>query len=80
MSSEDKPSNSSQPTPTSSRLSLPSRKSSFLTILKAQIAVLLSTLSENTYAKSVGEIKSVGRGGAVWKPLDVRSAKNILTN
>ncbi|KAF9928610.1 hypothetical protein BGZ65_006171, partial [Modicella reniformis] len=59
MSSEDKPSNSSQPTPPSSRLSLPSRKSSFLTILKAQVAVLLSTLSDNTYAKSVGEIQSL---------------------
>ncbi|KAG0365781.1 CCR4-Not complex component, Not1-domain-containing protein [Gamsiella multidivaricata] len=59
MSSEDKPSNSIQPIPPSSRLSLPSRKSSFLTIVKAQVAVLLSTLSENTYAKSVGEIRSL---------------------
>ncbi|KAG0199082.1 hypothetical protein BGX28_007595 [Mortierella sp. GBA30] len=57
MSSEEKPA-SSQPTP-SSRLSLPSRKSSFLTIVKAQVAVLLSTLSENTYARSVAEINSL---------------------
>ncbi|KAG0358226.1 hypothetical protein BG005_002580 [Podila minutissima] len=59
MSSEEKTSNSSQPTPTSSRLSLPSRKSSFLTIVKAQVAVLLSTLSENTYSRSVTEISSL---------------------
>lgn len=59
MSSEEKTSISSQPTPTSSRLSLPSRKSSFLTIVKAQVAVLLSTLSENTYSRSVTEISSV---------------------
>ncbi|KAF9430928.1 hypothetical protein BGZ94_002057 [Podila epigama] len=59
MSSEEKTSNSSQPTPPSSRLSLPSRKSSFLTIVKAQVAVLLSTLSENTYSRSVAEISSL---------------------
>ncbi|KAG0302024.1 hypothetical protein BGZ98_007861, partial [Dissophora globulifera] len=56
MSSEDKPSNSSQPATPSSRLSLPSRKSSFLTIVKAQVGVLLSTLSENTYSRSVSDI------------------------
>ncbi|ORZ06742.1 CCR4-Not complex component, Not1-domain-containing protein [Lobosporangium transversale] len=60
MSSEDKQPNSSQPTtPASSRLSLPSKKSSFLTIVKAQVKVLLSTLSENTYTRSVTEIHSL---------------------
>ncbi|KAG0294790.1 hypothetical protein BGZ96_000456 [Linnemannia gamsii] len=59
MSTEEKSSISSQPTPPSSRLSLPSRKSSFLTIVKAQVKVLLSTLSENTYTRSVTEIQSL---------------------
>ncbi|KAF9185667.1 hypothetical protein BGZ51_002497 [Haplosporangium sp. Z 767] len=59
MSTEEKTSNSSQPTPPSSRLSLPSRKSSFLTIIKAQVDVLLLTLSESTYAKKVAEIYSL---------------------
>ncbi|KAF9585097.1 hypothetical protein BGW38_003916, partial [Lunasporangiospora selenospora] len=58
MSTEDKPSvHSSQPTPPSSRSSLPSKKSSFLTIIKAQVAVLLSTLSETNYTRSVNDIK-----------------------
>ncbi|KAF9433584.1 hypothetical protein BGZ76_009251 [Entomortierella beljakovae] len=52
MSSEEKQSNSSQPTPSSSRSSLPSKKASFLTIVKAQVNVLLKTISENTNAKS----------------------------
>ncbi|KAI1315509.1 hypothetical protein EDD11_000690 [Mortierella claussenii] len=60
MSSEDKQPNPSQSTSlSSSRLSLPSRKSSFLTIVKAQVKVLLSTLSENTYTRSVTEIYSL---------------------
>ncbi|KAF9207336.1 hypothetical protein BGZ49_000688 [Haplosporangium sp. Z 27] len=59
MNSEDKSSNSHQPTPPSSRLSLPSRKSSFVTISKAQVDVLLRTLSENTYERSVNEIYSL---------------------
>ncbi|KAF9576644.1 hypothetical protein EC968_006992 [Mortierella alpina] len=59
MSTEEKPATPSHPATTSSRLSLPSRKSSFLTIVKAQVAVLLSTLSENTYARSVAEIYSL---------------------
>jgi hypothetical protein len=60
MSSEDKNSNNlSQLTPPSSRPSVPSKKASFLTIVKAQIAVLLSTLSDSTYSRSVTEIFSV---------------------
>ncbi|KAG0264770.1 hypothetical protein DFQ27_001042 [Actinomortierella ambigua] len=59
MSTEDKSSNSSQPTPPSSRLSLLSKKSSFLNIVKAQVGVLLSTLSDNTYARSVAEIRTL---------------------
>ncbi|KAF9948497.1 hypothetical protein BGZ72_009597 [Mortierella alpina] len=51
MRSEDRHSTPSQPTP--------ARKSSFLTIVKAQVAVLLSTLSSTTYARSVAEIHSL---------------------
>lgn len=81
MSSEDKPTNSSQPTPISlPKTSLPSRKSSFLTIVKAQISFLLSTLSENTYAKSVGEIQSVRRDGTVWTPLEKKFDPSSQTN
>ncbi|KAG0225949.1 hypothetical protein BGW41_004453 [Actinomortierella wolfii] len=59
MSTEDKSSNSSQPTPPSSRLSLPSKKSSFLNIVKAQVNFLLSSLSDNTYSRSVAEIRTL---------------------
>ncbi|KAF9980258.1 hypothetical protein BGZ75_008644 [Mortierella antarctica] len=40
-------------------LHTPARKSSFLTIVKAQVAVLVSTLTDTTYAKNVAEIRSL---------------------
>ncbi|KAF9558989.1 hypothetical protein EC968_006772 [Mortierella alpina] len=60
MSSEEQ-----QPSPSHHT---PARKSSFLTIVKAQVAVLLSTLSSNTYARSVAEIRSLieDNGKAVY--------------
>ncbi|KAF9965878.1 hypothetical protein BGZ70_003892 [Mortierella alpina] len=51
MSSEDQQPTPSHPTP--------AKKSSFLTIVKAQVAVLLSTLSDTTYARTAAEIRSL---------------------
>ncbi|KAI8346449.1 CCR4-Not complex component, Not1-domain-containing protein [Mortierella sp. GBAus27b] len=77
MNSEDKPANSSQPTPTPSRSSIPSKKSSFVTILKAQVVVLLSSLNENNYDKNVGDIHSFIDGDN-GKPVHLHFIRRLI--